>query len=273
MVKDKKTKLWLSIPVLAVLVVISLVAGKYISVFSTDVLHDQEKWGQFGDYFGGVLNPILSFFAFVALLITMHAQFSSNEDGERRHSEQLREQRLFQLVELINKNALSTKLLHVGFKNRKYNEWLYGREAQHQAFMWLRDKLDNCITLRVQIDEPDQPVFEGAQEAFEKWKAECWEAMGFYVDSVFLVIEFVIKESSSDDFKLFSLRMLRAQMSQSERLLVWYSAMFTVKYTEYLKPMLETGFIDDCNDSLGGNTKYSRELMVESSLAWARSRG
>lgn len=64
--KDATAKALLWCAGLFALFVILCVAGKYVSVFSTHILNDQEKWGQFGDYFGGVLNPILSFFAFVA---------------------------------------------------------------------------------------------------------------------------------------------------------------------------------------------------------------
>lgn len=35
---------------------------------------DQEVWAQFGDYFGGVLNPVFAFLAFIALLITINLQ-------------------------------------------------------------------------------------------------------------------------------------------------------------------------------------------------------
>ncbi|MBQ1783712.1 MAG: hypothetical protein II007_08675 [Gammaproteobacteria bacterium] len=33
-----------------------------------------EAWGQMGDYFGGILNPVLSFCALIALLYTIHQQ-------------------------------------------------------------------------------------------------------------------------------------------------------------------------------------------------------
>ncbi|MBE5147672.1 hypothetical protein HJ042_05980 [Vibrio parahaemolyticus] len=38
------------------------------------ISHDPEKWGPFGDFFGGVLNPILAFISFLALLYTIYMQ-------------------------------------------------------------------------------------------------------------------------------------------------------------------------------------------------------
>ena len=36
------------------------------------IVPNTEKWGQFGDYFGGVLNPALAFLALLGLLITIY---------------------------------------------------------------------------------------------------------------------------------------------------------------------------------------------------------
>lgn len=36
--------------------------------------HSREEWGQIGDYFGGVLNPIFGLFGLLALLYTIHIQ-------------------------------------------------------------------------------------------------------------------------------------------------------------------------------------------------------
>ncbi|MFI3217876.1 MAG: hypothetical protein QX189_01985 [Methylococcales bacterium] len=34
----------------------------------------QEEWGQFGDFIGGTLNPLLSFLGLIALLVTIALQ-------------------------------------------------------------------------------------------------------------------------------------------------------------------------------------------------------
>jgi uncharacterized membrane protein len=35
---------------------------------------DHEPWGQIGDFFGGVLNPFVTFLTLIAVLITLHIQ-------------------------------------------------------------------------------------------------------------------------------------------------------------------------------------------------------
>ncbi len=49
--------------------------GMYIYSFGTLTIQtDPEKWGPFGDYLGGVLNPILAFLAFLILMMSFRLQ-------------------------------------------------------------------------------------------------------------------------------------------------------------------------------------------------------
>lgn len=68
----KKTAYWV---VGIVIVLIGVVLGLFIYNFYTYPLaENSEKWGQFGDYIGGTLNPILAFLSFSALLFTIYVQ-------------------------------------------------------------------------------------------------------------------------------------------------------------------------------------------------------
>ena len=56
----------------------------YFINFSEGLSNDHERWGTFGDFIGGTLNPILSFLALIALLLTVvlqsrQAEISKNE--------------------------------------------------------------------------------------------------------------------------------------------------------------------------------------------------
>lgn len=262
----------LLLSVLAVaLMVIVIVAVRYISEFSLHVLSDQEKWGQFGDYFGGVLNPIFSFFALVAILYTLRTQVENNEEGERRHEEQLREQRLFQLVGLMNENALSTKVVMTAYVGSTPNEYSEGHQALHYALIRLRDALDRRVSVSAQIYETDMEIFVSGEEAFKSWKQQHWISVGLYLSSVFLVLEFVLKEKSSEEFKKFAMSMLRVQLTESERLLLWYVSMFKVDCVTYLAALQQAGFIDDHDASLDDRIMPWREKLVACSRQWSQS--
>jgi len=59
---------------LAALVFISSVFAAYFITFNGELAIEQDKWGTFGDFVGGTLNPILAFLSFIALLFTILLQ-------------------------------------------------------------------------------------------------------------------------------------------------------------------------------------------------------
>lgn len=255
----------LSLAVFALLAIAG-VAFRYISEFSVNVLTDQEKWGQFGDYFGGVLNPILSFFAFVAILYTLRIQVAANEEAEQRYEEQLREQRLFQLIGLMSQTGVNTKILNIG----GFGD-LTGHQAQHHAFRGLSESLAARATWEFIPARSHIETFEALEKKYKEWRVHYWPIVGFYIDSIFLVLEFILKEEANKKFQEFALEALRVQLSESERLLLWYSAMFTARRVGYLEPLLRSGFIDDQDGSLNDPIKPFRNDMLTCSLLWSNS--
>ena len=70
-----KSMMW----VLALIVLLSIAAigatlFAYLIHFNAGFSTSQEVWGQFGDFVGGLLNPVLSFFALMALVLTVLLQ-------------------------------------------------------------------------------------------------------------------------------------------------------------------------------------------------------
>ncbi len=57
--------------------------------FGPELILDHEKWGQFGDFAGGILNPFIALFSFLALLATLWYQ--STEIKENTNSRKVNE--------------------------------------------------------------------------------------------------------------------------------------------------------------------------------------
>jgi hypothetical protein len=58
-----------------IVLLIMLLIGSYIDTFRNQpISKDPAQWGQMGDFFGGMLNPILAFASFIALLYTIRIQ-------------------------------------------------------------------------------------------------------------------------------------------------------------------------------------------------------
>lgn len=65
---------WLAWIFLAAVIVFFGVLGSYWIFFDGGIIADHERWGTFGDYVGGVLNPFFSFLALLALLLMIVLQ-------------------------------------------------------------------------------------------------------------------------------------------------------------------------------------------------------
>lgn len=58
----------------ACLLVVIVFLTYIVNFWNRPIATDASSWGAFGDYIGGVINPILGFFSFMALLITLDLQ-------------------------------------------------------------------------------------------------------------------------------------------------------------------------------------------------------
>jgi hypothetical protein len=83
----------------------------YVYQFGTTLSTDQEKWAQFGDYLGGVLNPIFALFAFFGLLWSIAKQgdeFRTSLDLLRRQTQSAEDQ-----LDAFGQERAMSDLLHV----------------------------------------------------------------------------------------------------------------------------------------------------------------
>lgn len=70
------------------LLLITVVVFAYIDQFGTERSPKQEAWGQFGDYFAGLLNPIFSLLAFGALMHSLVLQHEESQKNQARFDAQ-----------------------------------------------------------------------------------------------------------------------------------------------------------------------------------------
>ena len=71
-------------------VLVLAVAGYYALNFGPKVSSDTGTWGQFGDFFGGTLNPVFAMLAFLALLWSIALQAAEFERASSHLSDQVR---------------------------------------------------------------------------------------------------------------------------------------------------------------------------------------
>ncbi|RKT91741.1 UNVERIFIED_ORG: hypothetical protein C7432_3143 [Pantoea allii] len=105
---------------LACFLLIGFVWGVYILRFGLSFLVEQgaDVWGQFGDFMGGVLNPILSFTSICLLIRSVNFQLESNKtlSNEIKRQENLEnykrfEVRFFSLLDAQQSNFTRFRIL------------------------------------------------------------------------------------------------------------------------------------------------------------------
>ncbi len=93
------------------LLLVAATSASYVLVFGITLSRSREAWGQFGDYFGGVLNPLFALLAFLAVLWSIALQERELKETMARMAEQAASARQDQ--HRMHEERLSQELLHV----------------------------------------------------------------------------------------------------------------------------------------------------------------
>jgi len=101
----------ISLAALTAVFLIGPVVIAYVATFGSTPIPDQGKWGEFGDYFGGLLNPLFSMMAFLALLWSTTIQAKQFESTVEQLSKQAK--LTLDEIEINRQDRLSQELLHV----------------------------------------------------------------------------------------------------------------------------------------------------------------
>lgn len=193
---------------------------------------DPAKWGAFGDYVGGVLNPTFSLFALLALLGTLGLQVrelrvSANElrnsaEALRNQNETLRQQTFegtfFQSLRLHNDIVASMEIPELSLK---------GRACLERYLQELETMLANeGAAVRYEDFRPNYEVFYRERQA----------TLGHYFRMLYNIIKLVKRTEGID--QRFYTNLVRAQLSTAELMLIFYNCLSDWG-REKFKPLVE----------------------------------
>ncbi len=213
---------------------VALAAGWYFLKFNQGFSSQQEVWGTFGDYFGGLLNPVLSFLALIALLYTIVIQMeelnhsreelakSSHAMGKQANTsaEQLLESTFFHMLRLHNAIVQDFKMgSHEG---RKCGNVLLTRFA---------NKWDNVALSIKNKDELATLIL-----VYDEFYQQDGNMLGHYFRNLFQIVKFVDESGIKNQKRHIDL--LRAQLSRSEQLLLFLNVV-AGPGREKFKPLVE----------------------------------
>lgn len=201
-----------------------LIAAIYFLKFLSAFTDQQEEWSQFGDYFGGVLNPILSFAAFIAVLFSLEQQSKSHEVGSIRHHEVLSNNRFFELISLTHEAARAVEI----------NEYSSHR-AIAEGWYDLKRRINSSLV--------DASNYADFIDEYNNWREGNWRFLGSYFESVLFVLDrYVLDPRDKECDPVYFTLAIRSQMSVPERNILFYEMLRSEDWHKYMSVLDEREF-------------------------------
>lgn len=232
------------------LIFILTILGLYIYNFAyLGLSSEQEVWAQFGDFMGGTLNPILAFFAFIALLYTIKLQSNalkiskdeltaSRKELEKSRiaqeeqskslelqnqatNQQIFENTFFKLLDLLN--GIKSNMTYEKIKSKaSYSE---GRlvPVSETMVLFSSDTIDMLLNHLKKDFKSD----------YNKFNKKFESKTGAYFGQIYQIIKFV--ENSNIENKQRYLNIFRAQFSKKELDLLFYHCLGEIGKRKFKK--------------------------------------
>jgi hypothetical protein len=194
----------------------------FINLFSLGT----SSFGEWGDFFGGVLNPLLTFLTFMGLLITIVIQqselkesrkeFKRSADALAEQSNSMKKQNfentLFQMIALHNDIVNSIDLT-----NKETKVTTTGRDCFSIFYTRLARIYRKKVTLSAGRDLPEV-ILAKTYKSF--WRVHQTE-LAHYFRYIYNVIKFIDESNFSDGPYI---KLIRAQLSDSELFIMFYNS-------------------------------------------------
>lgn len=212
------------------------------------------SFGSFGDFFGGILNPIFTFLMLISLVVTIVLQknelslarkeFSRTADSLHSQNQNLELQRFentfFKLLDYYEhcRNDVQCIIMNTNITTQ-------GRDAFKSMFEIFRDEYmsDTIMKNYGQINQPSFSIkgnchnLDGIKDAYDKFYSDRYgEELGQYFLTIYNILKFVDRAKSIESKKLYS-NLLRAQLSRYELLLLFYNVISFDKENK-MKPLI-----------------------------------
>lgn len=199
---------------------------------------DGNNYGQWGDFFGGLLNPILTFLTFMGLLITIIMQ----QKELRETREELK--RSASALEIQNANNEKHKFEEVFFHMLSFHEKIVsdiritsptryiaegqfaGRECFEYMVKYLNYEIDEGLRRKNISREAEKSISDAIrldiiEQAYARFWKEHNSKLGHYFRFLYNMLRFI---DNNPHMERIHIRLIRAQLSDAEMIMIFYNA-------------------------------------------------
>lgn len=265
MLSDDDNEKDLSVPLKVILATASFLAitvvSFYLYRFDGGFSDSQADWGVFGDFIGGVLNPVFGFLALIALLMTISLQATElrltrkelKNSSEALHSQnetltlQSFESSFFQMLRLHNDIVNSMDFVRGG--GDKQVVTTSGRDC----FPVMRKRLVSRYLAKKSISDDRERAEEAYVQTYEQLQVE----LAHYFRYLYNIFKFIHNSSVND--KRFYSNLIRAQLSNHELVILFYNCISKYGKERFLPLAIEYSLFNNMPVSL---------LLHESHKSW-----
>jgi uncharacterized membrane protein len=243
-VKSHNIEEWLSkniIKILMSLIGLAAIGGAisiilYRTYFDGAIEADNVKWGTFGDYFGGTLNPILSFLALIAVLLTIALQRKEMSDSSQASQIDSFERNFFELLRhhmfivddlSMEKSVIEETTSFNPFDGGAATTKLFNQKGR-ACFKHLRDELERIYyeeTLGKSIKPDEYPLY--IKQAYSKFAEEYEHKIGHYFRFLYRVFKHINESNLENKKKKHYSGITRALLSSNELALLFYDCFYS----------------------------------------------
>jgi uncharacterized membrane protein len=201
----------------------------------------QQDWGLFGDFVGGVLNPIFAFLSLLALLLTVilqNKEIHQSHEELRKSNDTLQRQNFentfFQMLRRFGDLISQAKIQPFGFMFNAVNKpnAIEGRSA----FRGFYNQLEQIYKREIDSDEPHST--QRTVHAYEEFYGEWHHELGHYFRTLYHIFTFIDRSSLPDAEKVIYANIIRAQLSSYELCLLFYNGIWGEGKVGF-KPLIE----------------------------------
>lgn len=226
---------------LAAFFALTVVLTLYVSHFQNPISDSHAVWGQFGDFFGGTLNPIFGLLSLVAILATLFVQTeelahsSSALKEQSSHLElQAFENTFFSMLQLYRNGISSIELDEKGqLRGPKAIADLKKRlEQEYEASALLNERKSDSMKLNSE---------SLTREAYFLFYNKHMKHLGYSIRVIEQLFEFIKRKAPENNQEQYW-KILRAQMSDSEIVILFYHCFSSEKDYFQLGELDSNGF-------------------------------
>lgn len=260
-----------------------------------DISASSSDWGSFGDFVGGILNPLVAFSAFYWLTISVLIQkqeLSETKIALVASSKALEEQALTQSRQRFEGTFFQLISLHqeivksIDLYNSDNEHSTTGRDCFSVFYKRFKKQFEETAVFKIKpslkhsdilvgkfpkLDSfPKETVLETVSKietinsAYMKFYDKNQSEIGHYFRSLYNIVKF-IHNSDIEDKRLYS-NLLRAQLSVNEMTLLFYNCLSTLG-REKFKPLIEEySLLKGIPETMLVNIHYHKKLYAETAF-------